>query len=133
MNKTKIAEDKLSIFGYKRKSHNKWTNGRRVVQVEHSSEYARDSIRIWWKEAWKDYYAIVFDYSRKRGPVCVVPVAGLFSSDLVKEKRKQDSYANSGYWWSQNFPIGHELAKHVLSFKDRWDVLQNAHKHTQGE
>lgn len=116
------TEKKLLALGYDRIHRNKWVNGKRIVQVVHSSEYGRDYIRIWWKEDWRTYRAIVFDYSRAGGPICVVPVTEFFSSDFVNEKSEQDSYANREYW-SCNFPIDHKLAKRVLSFKDRWNVL----------
>jgi len=66
---------------------------------------------------------IIFDYSRGEGPVCVVPVDVLFKLPFVAEKRKQEAYANNGYWCSQRFPRYHELTKFVLSYTDRWDVL----------
>jgi hypothetical protein len=55
------------------------------VTVVHSSESIRSYYRIKWKEDWKDYPAIIFDYSSVRGPTCVVPVDVLFNSNFVKE------------------------------------------------
>ena len=118
-----VVEEKLVNLAYKKVRNNKWIRGKRVVRIIHSSEFRRNYIRIWWREKWKDDYAIVFDYSGAGGPVCIVPVPDLFMSDFVKEKRRKESYANSGYWWSQNFPIDHGLVKLVLSFEGRWDFL----------
>lgn len=67
-----------------------------MVHVMHSSEFVNKYIRIMWREGWKDDHAIIYDYSNVGGPVCIVPVADLFMSDFVREKRNQDSYANSG-------------------------------------
>jgi len=117
------VEEKLAASGYEKIRRNKWINGNRVVQVEHSVDYGRNHLRIWWKEVWRDYYAIVFDYSRADGPICAVPCSDLFRSSFVNVKRRQESYENSGDWWSQRFPINHELVRLVLSFKNRWDIL----------
>jgi hypothetical protein len=118
-----VVEEKLLSLAYRRFRHNKWIKGKRVVHVIHSSEFMRDYIRIWWREKWEDDHAIVFDYSGARGPICIVPIHDLFMSNFVKEKRREESYVNSGYWWSQKFPIDHELTKLVLSFKDQWNIL----------
>ena len=118
-----MVEEKLVNLGYRNARGNKWTKENRVVHIVHSSEFGRDYIRIMWREQWKDDYAIIYDYSSERGPICVVPVSVLFMSDFVKEKRRKISYANSEYWWSQRFPVDHELVGLVLSFEDRWDIL----------
>jgi len=76
-----------------------------------------------WRDEWKDDHAIIYDYSSVRGPICVVPVPILFKSDFVKKKRESKAYANSGYWWTQTFPLDHELARMILSFQDQWDML----------
>jgi len=116
------VEQKLMNLKYRKTSANNWTNGRKVVHITRSSKFER-RIRIMWREEWKDFHAIIYDYSNAQGPVCVIPVSILFNSAFVKEKRNSDAYANSGYWWSQSFPRGHELAKLILSFQDRWDIL----------
>lgn len=117
-----IVERKLMNLDYKKRGKNNWVKGNRVVHVVRSSEFGR-STRIKWKEEWKDDHAIVYDYSVARGPICVVPVSVLFMSDFVREKRRSDAYANSGYWWSQVYPPDHELVKLILSFEGRWDIV----------
>ena len=117
------VEEKLMNLAYHRVRRNEWIRGKQVVHIIHSSEFMRDYIRVWWKEKWKGDHAVIFDYSGARGPVCIVPIHDFFMSEFVKKKRVEGSYANSGYWWSQKFPINHELVKLVLSFKDQWTVL----------
>lgn len=118
-----MIEDKLVSLGYQKIGRAEWNNGKKVVHVVHSSEFDREYIRIMWREEWKAHNAIIYDYSKVRRPVCIVPLPDLLSSDFVKEKRRRISYANSGYWWSQRFPTNHELVKLILSFKDRWDLI----------
>jgi len=117
------VEEKLANLGYRNVRGNRWIRENQVVHVVHSSEFGRDYVRIMWREEWKDDHAIVYDYSSEGGPICVVPVSVLFMSDFVKEKRSEVSYANSGYWWSQRFPVDHELVKLLLRFKNQWDTL----------
>ena len=119
------VEDKLGTMGFRKAKANFWTRRNQFVQVVHSTEYNRDIIRVMWKEEWKNYSAIIFDYSSANGPVCIVPVDVLFNSNFVKKKRKQKSYANSGYWWSQKFPTNHELPRLVLKHENRWDLIQS--------
>lgn len=116
-----LIEQKLVGIGYRKSSRSLWNKGKRTVHVVRSSNFGK-SLRIVWKEAWKDDHAIIYNYSGARGPVCIVPVQVLFAHDFVKEKQKSVAYANSGQWWSQTFPVNHELAKLVLSFKGRWDI-----------
>lgn len=87
-----------------------------------SSEFGR-YIRIMWREKWKDDHALVYDYSRGQGPVCIVAVSDLFTSHFVNGKRKKVSYTHSRHYWSQKFPLDHELAKLVLGFQGQWNVL----------
>jgi hypothetical protein len=120
-------EEKLAALGYQRLQHNSlerrlWIKGENKVRVVYSSEYNR-YMRILWREEWKDYYAIIYDYSRSKGPTCIIPVSVLYNSPFVKEKRKQSQYAKSGNWWSQRFPKSHEFRQLVLSYKERWDLL----------
>ena len=95
------VEDKLKSLEYRESRGNVWINEKRTVQVQHSSECQRDAFRIIWKEEWKDYHVLILDYSAVEGPVCIVPASVLFKSSFVTEKRVEDSYQNSGYWWSQ--------------------------------
>ena len=117
-----MIKRKLMKLDYSKMGRNNWIKGNLVAHIVRSSNFGK-RIRIVWKETWKDDHAIVYDYSGARGPVCVVPVPVLFMSDFVKKKRRSDAYANSGYWWSQTFPRDHKLAKLVLSFEGRWDIL----------
>jgi len=128
-----VVEEKLASRGYRRLQRNNlerslWVKGEKTVRVVHSSEYKTTYVksryvRVLWREEWKDYYAIIFDYSRGGGPTCILPVSVLFNFPIVKEKRKQTEYANNENWWSQRFPVNHEMTHFVLSYKDRWDLL----------
>jgi len=127
------VEEKLSVLGYQKLQRNNlerslWLKGKNKVRVVHSSEFKTKYVksiyvRVLWREEWKDYYAIIFDYSRGGGPTCILPVSVLFNFPFVKEKIKTIEYANSGYWWSQRFPVGHKMTQLVLSYKERWDLL----------
>jgi len=113
---------KLMDLGYKKTGRGSWIKERQVVKVVRSSEFGR-RIRIRWEEEWKDNHAIIYDYSREEGPVCVVPVNVFFKSAFVRKKRESNAYQTCQYLWSQTFPIDHDLAKLVLSFESRWDIL----------
>jgi hypothetical protein len=120
-------EEKLTSLGYRLLQRNSlerrlWIKGENKVRVVYSSEYNR-YMRILWREEWKDYYAIIYDYSRANGPTCIIPVSVLYNSPFVKEKRTQIQYAKSGNWWSQRFPKDHKFRQLVLSYKERWDLL----------
>ena len=128
------VEERLASLGYQRLQRNNlerslWVKGENTVRVVHSSEFKIKYVksiyvRVLWREEWKDDHAVVYDYSEGEGPVCIVPIIELFKSDFVEKKRRKDSYANSGYWWSQKFPVHHELATLVHNFRDRWDLLK---------
>ncbi len=119
----KKTEEKMASLGYRKCAHNLWKNGNRIVQVVNSSEFQKNAIRIIWREGWKEYYAVVYDYSLVKGPVCIVPTKVLFNSSWVDKKRKMDSYANSGYWWSSTFPLEHELPRLILDYENKWEIL----------
>ena len=57
-------------------------------------------------------------------PVCVVPINVLYHCDFVSEKRLSDGYENSGYWWTQRFPVDHELTQLILNYGDNWKILE---------
>ena len=118
-----VVENKLRSLGYRNSKYNLWIKENKTVQVVHSSESKGSYFRIMWKEEWKGYDIIIFDYSVNDGAICVIPVEVLLQSPFVTEKRKQDSYVNSGDWWSQRFPIYHDLTQLVLSYKNRWNLL----------
>jgi len=115
-------ENILTEHGYKQTSKNGWVKSNRFVQVVNSLEYDF-YVRVTWKEKWRNYHALIFDYSAVNGPICVVPTGALFETNFVNEKRKTAAYANSGYWWTQKFPEDHELSQLVIKHKNRWDLL----------
>ena|SRR3990170_8246884 len=117
------TEEKLRLLGYRKIKGNTWINGTRTVNVQHASKCKRDNFRIIWHEKWKDYHALIFDYSDTGGPICIVPANVLFKSNFITKKRAQDFYENSGNWWSQRFPMDHELATLILKYTNRWDLL----------
>jgi hypothetical protein len=114
-------EDELIKIGFIQNRSNNWTRGHDIVQIVRSSEFPR--MRIMWREYWKDYLAIIFDYSTANGPICIIPSAELFASAFVKKKRTLQSYVNSGYYWSQPFDAEDPLSQLILSHENRWDVL----------
>jgi hypothetical protein len=116
------VEKHLSNLGYRKTKGSEWQKDGRVVHVP-SSGYYGSHFRITWKEKWKKDHAIVYDFSKANGPVCIVSIPEFFNTDFIQEKKQQQSYADSGYWWTQTFSIEHELAQFVLSYKDRWDIL----------
>lgn len=122
-----LVKDNLMSLGYHKLKHNTWVNNHRVVVVQRSKEFNKDIMRIRWKEEWKEYHAMIFDYSPADGGIYVVPREVFFNSYFVDQKRKGIAYRNSGFWWSQVFPANHELAKLVLKHKDRWDIISNYH------
>ena len=115
-------ENHLLNLGYRKTNRTEWQKNDRVIHVP-SSGYFGSYLRITWKEKWKSDYAIVYDYSKAGGPICIVPIHEFFDTDFVREKRQQESYKNSGQWWTQTFSIDKPLARFVLSYKDRWDIL----------
>lgn len=115
-------EENLRSQGYRKISRTEWKKKDRVTHVLSSGDFG-PYIRITWKEKWKNDHAVIFDYSKANGPVCIVPIAELFNTNFVREKRQQESYTNSGYWWTRRFPLNRELAQFVLGYKNRWDIL----------
>jgi hypothetical protein len=119
----RIVEKKMPELGYQRVGRRLWSKGKKTVRVVTSSERHKGYLRILWREEWKDYDTIIYDYSSGVGSVCIVPVKVLFNSPFATQKRKESAYTNSGNWWSQRFPVNHEFRKLVLSYKNRWDLL----------
>jgi hypothetical protein len=117
------VEKKLTSLGYRKIERKLWLKDKKTVRVVNSSEYNRRYVRILWREEWKDYDFILYDYSSGGGPVCIIPVKTLFTSPFAIRKRKESSYSNSGNWWSQKFPFNHEVKQLVFSFKNRWELL----------
>ena len=102
-----LAKTKLLSLGFQKLKGNTWINGNRVVVVQRSKEFNKKSMRIRWREEWKEYYALIFDFSLVDRGVFIVPKEAFFNSDFVVQKRGEKAYENSGYWWSQIFPINH--------------------------
>ena len=108
--------------GYKKTNRTEWKKNDRIIHVP-SSGYYGTHLRITWKEKWKNDYAVVYDFSKGDGPICMVPISELFNTDFVREKRKEEVYKKSGFWWTQTYSLDKPLAQFVLSHKDRWDIL----------
>jgi hypothetical protein len=113
---------KLLDLGYKKTNQTEWHKNDRKIYVP-SSGYYNTHLRITWKEKWKNDYAVVYDFSKGDGPICVVPILELFNTDFVREKRQEELYKKSGFWWTQTFSLDKPLAQFVLGYKDRWDIL----------
>lgn len=109
-------------LNYSKIGRKQWKKGDKIIHVVESSQFGH-KLRITWYEKWMKDYAVIYDYSKADGPVCVVPIPILFSSDFVKIKRESEHYVNSKYWWTQLFPREHKLSKLVLKYCDRWDLL----------
>jgi hypothetical protein len=120
--KVQKIESELLSRGYKRNRETNWVNGDKIVQVV-AREFRNGKIWVCWDEAWKDYYCLIFDYSKAGGPTCVVPANGFFNFPFVFNKRQTSAYANSRYTWRQPFDLSHELSQFILGYKDRWDML----------
>ena len=116
------TESELLARGYKRKRDTNWVNGDKIVQVV-ARELKNGKIYVCWDEAWRDYFCLIFDYSKAEGPTCVVPAKGFFNFPFVYNKRQTPAYANSKYTWRQPFALSHELSQFILGYKDRWEVL----------
>ena len=117
------VEDKLSSLGYQNTKGKTWVKNDSIVHLEQTKDNTVGSILIYWRENWKDDHAIVFDYSYSKCAVCIVPIDKLFSVKFVLNKRAE-GYGDSLNWWSQKFPLDHPLAQLVLSYQNRWDILQ---------
>ena len=116
-------ESELWSRGFHQNQNNNWTKESKIVQIAHYSQFQNKSIRVSWKETWKNCFALIFDYSSGGGPICVVPAQVFFSSRFVGEKRKMLSYRNSGFCWSQTFKLRDELPQLLLRYKDKWGII----------
>lgn len=115
--------EKLELLGYEKQKGKTWQKNNQLVSIVQSCERKLGYYRIKWRESWKNNKAIIYDYSQVGGPICIVPAEELFNSEFIKEKRKNISYENSQFWWTQPFPSSHELAQLILRYTDRWDIL----------
>ncbi|MGA2385807.1 MAG: hypothetical protein ABSG33_04655 [Candidatus Bathyarchaeia archaeon] len=114
-------ESELSKLGFVRNRTSNWSRKHDIVQIVRSSEHPK--VRVTWREYWKDFLAIIFDYSKIDGPVCIVPTKDFFNAPFVSQKRREQAYVNSGNYWSQVFVFNDPLPRLILSFSNRWDVL----------
>lgn len=112
-------QKQLIRLGYQPKSQ-KFRKGNRVVNIAVSKKYGSRT-RIYWKEHWKNDYATVFDYKLVDGPTCIVPIEALFSTDYVKQKRRD--YGKSKNWWTGTYPRDHELTELIMKYQNCWDLL----------
>ncbi len=115
------VESQLRSLGFHENRNSNWSRGNDIVQIVRSSEI--NKVRITWREEWKDYFAIIFNYSEVQGPICIVPAQVFFNASWVKKKRSEQSYINSGYYWSQPFTRDHELIRLIFSFSGKWEIL----------
>ena len=120
-------ESELRSFGFLENRASNWSRGHDIIQIVRSKQFQRNAIinaiMITWREEWKDFLAIIFDYSEVDGPICIVPTQVLFNSHFVAEKRNMPSYRNSGNYWFQLFKFEHELPQLILKYENKWDIL----------
>jgi hypothetical protein len=79
-------ESELISLGFQRNRPTNWTRQHETVQIVRSSE--RPKLRVMWREYWKDFLAIIFDYSKVDGPICIVPSQALFRLHLLAGSAK---------------------------------------------
>jgi len=113
-------EKQLAEYGYQ-KLNKKISKGDRRVNLVVSKDYGVRT-RIYWREKWKDDFAVIYDYKLANGPTCIVPMKALFETNYVKNKRKD--YGESKDWWSGTYAHDHELTRLILGYKDKWDILK---------
>ena len=54
-------KSELTKLGFVQNRKSKWVRKHDIVQIVHSSEYPK--VMVTWREYWKDYLALIFDYS----------------------------------------------------------------------
>ena len=118
-----ICEERLKSFGYLRLRGKNWKKGNSIVQVQNSKGFNRDYMSISWREEWKNFHVLLFDYSPANGPICIVPAKTFFNSTFVEKKRKMPSYAKCKLCWHQDFPRNHKVAILVLKYENRWEIF----------
>jgi hypothetical protein len=124
-------ETELLALGYKQQERNIMVKGNKEVSFSCSSEFNPYYIAVFWREHWEHELAHIYDYWAAGGPTCIVPVKVLFDSPFIKMKRELPSHDRNPYfykdkqyyWWRQKLKPEHELAKLILRYKDRWDLL----------
>jgi hypothetical protein len=116
-------DNELVKLGFVKNRASNWTRKHDIVQVVRSKKFSEQLLLITWREYWKNYLVLIFDYSPANGPICIVPTSAFFNSGVVNEIRKRQSYVNSGNYWFQDFKPDHELSKLVQSYENRWDIL----------
>jgi uracil-DNA glycosylase len=124
--------NELFALGYTKQKNNVLVRDNKVVTFSCSSEYDSYRMAVFWKEHWKQNYAHIYDYWAAGGPTCIVPIETLFANNFIQKKKKLPSHDNNPYyykgkqyyWWRQKVKKEHELARLILKFKDRWDLLK---------
>jgi hypothetical protein len=127
----KHIEMELLALGYKAGKGNVMVKGNKVVTFSCSTGFDAEEMVVFWKEHWDNNYAHIYDYSSVGGPTCITPIKTLFDSQFIKMKKNLPSHDNNPYyhkgkqyfWWRQRVKKEHELAKLILSFKDKWNLL----------
>lgn len=114
-------QSELTSLGFQQNRATSWSRKQDIVQIVRSSETPK--VRVMWREYWKDFLAIIFDYSEAGGPICIVPSQEFFNSPFVIQKRKKQTYVTNKYYWSQRFKFDDEMAQLVLKYENRWDIL----------
>jgi hypothetical protein len=127
MNKIEI---KLKNLGFTKNTSSCWSRKYERVQIICSSEYPK--MRVSWKEYWRDYFVLIFNYSPMGGPICVVPTKDFFNQPKISQKCKEEAYRNSGNSWSQLIEVQDPLPQLILSFENRWDVLGGERGEVEG-
>lgn len=129
-NQTTLSDELLAL-GYTEVENHTVSNGKKTVSYSLSSEFG-EQIAIFWKDHWEKNYAHIYDFRTAGGPVCIVPTKQLFALPFIRNKRAFPTYKNNPYsyanetyyWWRQKVRKDHEVARLILSYSDRWDLLK---------
>jgi len=128
----KRIEMELLALGYTVQKGNVMIKGNKIVTFSCSSEFGTCEMVVFWREHWESNCAHIYDYRLAGGPTCIVPTNVLFASEFIEKKKKLASHDNNPYyykgkryfWWRQKVKKEHELARLILGFKERWDLLE---------
>jgi hypothetical protein len=124
-------ETELLALGYKPFERNTMIKNNKVVTFSCSSEFNPYYIALFWRSHWESNFAHIYDFWAAGGPTCIIPTKALFDSPFIKMKKELPSHERNPYfykgeqyyWWRQRFKPEHELAKLILRYKDRWNLL----------
>ena len=128
----KRIEMELLALGYTMQKGNVMVKGDKVVTFSCSSEFDANEMVVFWREHWENNYAHIYDYYLAGGPTCIIPTKMLFDSQFIKRKKELPSHDNNFYiykgnryfWWRQRVKKEHELARLILGFQDKWNLLE---------